>query len=140
MFLHFIAMMRNSFWIFMVTSKERGTRWEYRVAYRFEERGYEWKRSGSSLGAYDLLITKGGKPVFIVSCKKTMKDRLYIPKGEVEELRRMARGLKARPLICFGFKRTSPLVCELRELRRTKSGNYRLDRGDGRPLDDWLSD
>ncbi|MEM2978056.1 MAG: hypothetical protein QXM46_02060 [Candidatus Hadarchaeales archaeon] len=122
----------------MVTPKSRGTRWEYRVAHRFERWGYEWRRSGSSLGVYDLLITKGGRPQFLVSCKKTMGDRLYIPLEEVEELRREARGMGARPLVCFGFRRTSPLVCELGRLRRSGGESYRLERGDGEPLDEWL--
>ena len=122
----------------MVTPKSRGTRWEYRVAYRFERWGYQWKRSGSSLGTYDLLILRDGRPRFLVSCKKTMGDRLYVPLSEVEELRREARGFGAKPLLCFGFRRTSPLVCEPGKLRRSGGESYRLERGDGEPLDEWL--
>jgi len=120
-----------------VTPRSRGIRWEYRVAHRFERWGYRWKRSGSSLGTYDLLILKGGKPQFLVSCKKTMKDVLYIPVEEVRELEREAKEWGVRPLLCFGFRRTSPLVCEPGELRR-RGKSYRLERGDGRPLDEWL--
>ncbi|MEM1981417.1 MAG: hypothetical protein QW788_02545, partial [Candidatus Hadarchaeales archaeon] len=67
-----------------------------------------------------------------------MGDRLYIPLREVEELKREAKGMGAKPLLCFGFRRTSPLVCELGKLRKSGGESYRLERGDGEPLDTWL--
>ncbi|KXB01850.1 hypothetical protein AKJ43_03025 [candidate division MSBL1 archaeon SCGC-AAA261D19] len=125
----------------MVGSKKRGTRFEYRVAYVFENYGYCWDRSGSSLGV-DLKILKGGDLRFLVSCKKTStKDVIYLPKAEVENLADEAERRRARGLICYGFYRTPVFVVALKDmgdLEQTRK-SYKLARNRGTALENFLS-
>ena len=94
----------------MSTPKKRGTNFEYRVAYLFEEFGYEWERSGGSLGI-DLKIYSRGRLTYLVSCKKTSKlAPLYISKSEIESLKFKAKEMRAKALLCFGFRRTPILA------------------------------
>jgi len=126
----------------MTTQKRRGTNFEYRVAYLFEEFGYEWDRSGSSLGI-DLKIYRRGKIRYLVSCKKTSRlVPIYVAEREISMLEKKAREMKAEPMICFGFRRTPILALSLREVKklpRTKL-YYRIDPGVGRPLREILEE
>lgn len=126
----------------MTSSKKRGTRFEYRVAYVFEDFGYSWDRSGSSLGV-DLKVLKRGELRFLVSCKKTSsKGVIYLPKGEVENLAKKAEQRDARGLVCYGFYRTPVFVVPLEKnmsgLEQTEK-NYKLVRNKGVALENFLS-
>lgn len=113
-----------------------GTRHEYRIAYLFERFGYTWDRSGSSMGI-DLKIWKGGRLRYLVSSKKTSKfGPIYLPRGEVERLKAVAKETGARALVCFGFHRTPVLALPLEKisaLKRTEY-SYKICPGDGVPL------
>lgn len=124
----------------MTTPKKRGTRFEYRVAYRFEDFGYSWDRSGSSLGV-DLKILKDGQLRFLVSCKKTStKDVIYLPKEEVEDLAGEAERRGAPGLICYGFYRTPVFAVPLEDvdgLEQTEQ-SYKLAGDKGTHLRGFL--
>lgn len=124
----------------MTGSKKRGTRFEYRVAYTFEDLGYSWDRSGSSLGV-DLKILKDGDLCFLVSCKKTStKDVIYLPKEEVEDLAGESELRGARGLICYAFYRTPIFVAPLRDitnLEETKK-SYKFTGDEGIDLETFL--
>ncbi|KXA96935.1 hypothetical protein AKJ38_02245 [candidate division MSBL1 archaeon SCGC-AAA259I14] len=124
----------------MTGSKKRGTRFEYRVAYRFEDFGYSWDRSGSSLGV-DLKVLEDGDLRFLVSCKKTStKDVIYLPKAEVEDLADEAERRGAPGLICYGFYRTPVFVVPLEnmsDLEQTEK-SYKLEKSRDATLDDFL--
>lgn len=124
----------------MTSSKKRGTRFEYRVAYVFEDFGYSWDRSGSSLGV-DLKILKKGALCFLVSCKKTSeKDVIYLPKDEVKSLADEAERRDTQGLVCYGFYRTPVFVTRLGnmgDLEQTRK-SYKLVKGEGMVLEDFL--
>lgn len=126
----------------MVTPKQKGTRWEYNVAYLFERFGYSWDRSGSSLGI-DLKIWKDGRLRYLVSAKKTSTlGPIYLPRREVERLKISANETGAGGLICFGFRRTPILVITLDEIHRLENTrlSYKLHPTDGRPLIELLTE
>lgn len=123
----------------MTLPKHRGVSFEYRCAYLFNRLGYGWKRSRGSYGSHDLEILKDGKPRYFISCKKTMRDFIYIEKKEIEKLKEEARGAGVIPLVCFGFSRTPVMVIEPKNIkRRTPEGNYKLVAGDGEDLREWI--
>lgn len=124
----------------MVTPKRRGTRFEYRVAYIFEKFGYSWDRSGSSLGV-DLKISRRGKLCYLVSCKKTSSSKtIYVPREEVETLRRSSRETGARGLICFGFYRTPVLFIDLQDVHSLEktARYYKLSKDVGHPIEELM--
>lgn len=126
----------------MTKPKRRGTNFEYRTAYKFEEFGYTWDRSGSSLGV-DLKILKNGDLRYLVSCKKTSESNtIYIPKAEIQEFSEESslRGVKG--LICYGFYRTPIFVHPLEkidELDETKK-NYKFQAGESQSLEEFLKE
>jgi Holliday junction resolvase len=124
----------------MTTPKKRGTRFEYRTAYLFESLGFNWDRSGSSLGI-DLKISKRGRLCYLVNCKKTSTLKpIYMPKSEVKRLRVSAKETGAQGLVCFGFRRTPILTVtleEIGELSKTRL-HFKLTPENGRPLKDML--
>jgi Holliday junction resolvase len=124
----------------MTTPKKRGTSFEYRVAYLLEGFGFSWDRSGSSLGI-DLKISKKGRLVYLISCKKTSKlGPIYLPRAEVERLKASAKETGAEGLVCFGFMRTPVLAIRLEEISKLPSTRlyYKIQLGDGKPLKDML--
>jgi len=126
----------------MVTQKKRGTNFEYRVAYLFEEFGFDWDRAGSSLGI-DLKIFGKGRVSYLVSCKKTSRMvPIYVRRDEVRMLEGKAREMNAEALVCFGFRRTPAMVLTLNELKRLPRTKlyYRIDPGRGRPLREFLEE
>jgi len=126
----------------MVTQKKRGTNFEYRTAYLFEEFGFEWDRAGSSLGI-DLKIFGGGRIRYLVSCKKTSRMvPIYVSKSEIRMLEGKAREMGAQALVCFGFKRTPVMVLTAEEVKRLPRTRlyYRIDPGRGRPLREFLKE
>ncbi len=126
----------------MTLPKRRGVNFEYRVAYKFEEFGYEWDRSGSSLGI-DLKILKDGKIRYLVSCKKTSKSEvIYFPKSEAQDLSEKASEREVEGLICYGFYRTPIYAHTLREtdsLKETKK-NYKLEPESSITLEEFLKE
>lgn len=124
----------------MTTPKKRGQNFEYRVAYIFERFGFSWDRSGSSLGV-DLKISRDGRLLYLVSCKKTSTlGPIYLQRNEVERLMASADETGARGMICFGFRRTPVLAIPLDKIADLKSTRlyYKLHLGDGKPLKDIL--
>ncbi|MEM3519749.1 MAG: restriction endonuclease [Candidatus Hadarchaeales archaeon] len=124
----------------MTTPKKRGTNFEYRVAYLFESFGYEWDRSGSSLGI-DLKISKDGRLRYLISCKKTSaKEMIYVPKSEAEFLSACAKKCGAEPLICFSFYRAPILALPLSLLKKLPKTRlfFKINRSAGVPLKDFL--
>lgn len=124
----------------MVSAKQQGTNFEYRVAYLFERFGYTWDRSGSSLGI-DLKISRDGNLRYLVNCKKTSSaGPIYLPRLEVERLTASASQAGVQGMICFGFNRTPILAVtleQIRHLRATKL-SYKLYPTDGHPLAELL--
>jgi Holliday junction resolvase len=124
----------------MVLPKRRGTAFEYQVAHVFEKFGFEWKRSGSSLGT-DLYILKNGKFRFLVGCKKTgTRKPIYIEVSEIDSLENEAKEKNCVPLFCVGFRYTSPFVLTLEEIRKTHQTKnaHKVVMSDGIPLSDFL--
>lgn len=124
----------------MTGSKRRGTRFEYRVAHEFEDRGYLWDRSGSSLGV-DLKVFKAGELRFLVSYKKTSaKDVIYLSKAEVESLTDEAERREVQGLICYGFYRTPVFVVPLENITGLEGTekSYKLVRDGGMALEAFL--
>lgn len=126
----------------MVSQKRRGTNFEYRVAYLFEEFGFEWDRAGSSLGI-DLKIYKKGRLRYLVSCKKTSRlVPIYVTKNEINMLEGKAREMRAEAIVCFGFRRTPILALKIKEIRKLPQSKmyYRIDPNVGRPLKEILKE
>ncbi|MFN4133506.1 MAG: hypothetical protein ACK4GQ_03960 [Candidatus Hadarchaeales archaeon] len=124
----------------MTTPKKRGTNFEYRVAYLFESFGYEWDRSGSSLGI-DLKIFRDGRLRYLVSCKKTSaREMIYVPKSEVNFLLDNARRCGAEALLCFSFYRTPILVLPIAGLKKLQKTRlfFKIDASAGAPLREFL--
>lgn len=122
------------------SSKQRGTRFEYRVAHFFERFGFTWDRSRSSLGT-DLKILKDGELRYLVSCKKRSKPEvIYLPRREVERLSREASEREAVGLVCFGFYRTPIYTITVDEVQKVESTklSYKLKPGTGTPLAEFL--
>lgn len=126
----------------MTLPKTRGTQFEYRTAYLFEEFGYEWDRSRSSLGT-DLKILKDGKLRYLVNCKKTSKAKaIYIPQKEVMQLEKKSGRRSAQGLICFGFYRTpifTHTLESIKKVKRTKK-SYKLVKENAYNLKKFLSE
>ncbi|MEM2250950.1 MAG: restriction endonuclease [Candidatus Hadarchaeales archaeon] len=126
----------------VVSQKKRGTNFEYRVAYLFEEFGFEWDRAGSSLGI-DLKIYKNGKLRYLVSCKKTSRlVPIYVAKDEIRMLEKKAKEMGAEAIVCFGFRRTPVLALKTKEIKRLPKSRmyYRIDPDVGRPLREILEE
>lgn len=126
----------------MVSQKRRGTNFEYRVAYLFEEFGFEWDRAGSSLGI-DLKVYRRGKLRYLVSCKKTSRIvPIYVTKDEVRMLEEKAREMGAEAMVCFGFRRTPILALKIGEIKKLPKTKvyYRIDPNVGRPLREILEE
>jgi Holliday junction resolvase len=120
----------------MTIPKRIGSGFEYRVAYTFEDFGYSWDRSGSSLGI-DLRIWRKGTLRYLINCKKTSALKpIYLPKSEVKLLRVCAKETGAHGLVCFGFRRTPILVVTLEEIKKFPRTRlfYKLTPESGTPL------
>jgi Holliday junction resolvase len=125
----------------MTTPKKRGQNFEYRTAYIFERFGFTWDRSGSSLGV-DLKISRDGRLLYLVSCKKTSTlGPIYLQRNEVDRLRASADETGARGMICFGFRRTPVLAIFLDKISDLESTKlyYKLYPRDGKLLKEILA-
>lgn len=126
----------------MTLPKKRGVRFEYRTSHKFEEFGYSWDRSGSSLGV-DIKILKGGELRYLVSCKKTSEsETIYLPKFEVEGLAEEASKRDVEGLICYGFYRTPIFVHsidDIDQLEQTEK-SYKLEPRSSPSLGDFLEE
>jgi Holliday junction resolvase len=124
----------------MTTPKKRGQNFEYKTAYLFERFGFSWDRSGSSLGV-DLKISKDGRLLYLVSCKKTSTlGPIYLQRYEVERLKASADETGAQGMVCFGFHRTPVLALPIEKIADLKSTklHYKLYPTDGKPLKEIL--
>ena len=86
---------------------KKGYMFEWKVKKLFEKHGFYAKRSPASK-PYDIEVIKDGKIVFLVECKKTSKNVLYV--YGLEELVDVAKKFGALPLLVYGFYRTPPYV------------------------------
>ncbi|KXB09625.1 hypothetical protein AKJ35_00520 [candidate division MSBL1 archaeon SCGC-AAA833F18] len=126
----------------MTLPKTRGVQFEYRTAHLFEKFGYEWDRSGSSLGT-DLKILKDGELKYLVNCKKTSKSKvIYLPRSEVKDLAETVKKREAQGLICFGFHCTPIFTHTLDSIENTEQTekNYKLVKEDSQTLRSFLSE
>lgn len=124
----------------MTIPKKRGTNFEYRTAYLFESFGYEWDRSGSSLGI-DLKVFKNHRLRYFVSCKKTSsKDIIYFSKSEAKHMEVLERKTGARGLICFSFYRTPIMALPISDLKKLRSTRhfFKITKAIGVPLKEFL--
>lgn len=122
--------------------KRRGVNFEYRVAYLFEKYGYDWDRSGSSLGI-DLKISRNGRLCYLVSCKKTAcSDVIYLPRAELEMLSSAAAQAGVKGLVCFGFRRSQVFALTTDQIQKLKMTrlSYKISRENGYPLARILED
>jgi len=89
----------------------------------------------------DLKIYKKGHLKFLVSCKKTSTLRpIYISKSELKYLESKSREMRAKGLICFGFRRTPILGLPLSHVKCLPQSNLfrKLLPSMGSPLKEML--
>ena len=91
---------------------KKGYQFEYRSKKIFEENDFLVTRSPASQSAADLYVM-GEKNNYLVQCKTTEKDRLYI--YELGELKKIADENNAVPLLVYSFNYTSPYVKKVKK-------------------------
>ena len=91
---------------------KKGYQFEYRSKKIFEKNDFLVTRSPASQSAADLYVM-GKEDNYLVQCKTTEKDRLYI--YELEELKEIAEENNAVPLLVYSFNYTPPYVKEVKK-------------------------
>jgi len=95
-----------------MTNYRKGVAFEFRVRDLFRKFGYNAERKAAS-SPYDIIVMKDGAINFLVDAKKTsQKDKnfLYIKKADLEKIIRESEKIGARPLLVYGFYRSSIFV------------------------------
>lgn len=114
-------------------SYSKGARTERELLDIFWRKGFGVVRvagSGTSRHeAPDILV--GGEGRFLaIECKSRSKKRLYIDKGEIEELEKFSEMFGADPVIAFRFNREDWRFLYPGDMKRTRTGNYKVERAD----------
>lgn len=114
-------------------SYSKGARMERELLDIFWKKGFGVIRvagSGTSRHeAPDLLLGDGDR-FLAVECKSRSKKRLYIKKEEIKDLRKFSKTFGAEPIIAFRFNREGWKFFYPKDMKRTKTGNYKVDETD----------
>lgn len=120
-------------------SYRKGRAFEYRCRDEFRDKELDSDRKAGS-APYDLIVRKGSRILYVCECKKTMKDRIYVKKEDIEKLEREAERKHVKPLFLYGFNRTPVYVKKPEELE-TSGKMYKVeDSNDHKELSEYLEE
>ena len=111
----------------------KGARKERELADFLRKKGFGVVR-GAGSSAPDLVAGKSGK-FYVIECKFTTKDVIYVPWEEVEREIEIARKMGAIFLLAIKFSREPWRFASEREVKRLKRGkSVRIYRGEAGSL------
>lgn len=96
----------------MTNNYKRGYQFEYKTKNMFEEHGLTATRSPASHSPSDIYVM-GQKNNYLVQCKTTKKDSLYI--YGLDKIKEQAGKTGAKPLLVYSLRYTAPYVKEIRK-------------------------
>ncbi len=120
-------------------SYRKGRAFEYRCRDEFRDKGLDSDRKAGS-APYDLIVRKGSRILYICECKKTMKDRIYVKKKDIEKVIKEAGKKKVEPLFLYGFNRTPVYMKKPGELETTGKMYKVEDSNKNKKLSDYLEE
>ena len=89
-----------------------GYRFEWRVKQTFAEKGFIVRRNPASK-PYDLDVIENGRIKYLIECKTTSKDQLYV--YGLKKIIETAKKFKAKPLLVYAFYYTPMYVKEIKK-------------------------
>jgi len=112
-------------------SKKKGTKAERELFHMlWEINGWSCLRSagsGSTPRPSPDLLASNGKKVLAIECKAVKKNRVYLTKKEVDELKQFCDLFKAEPWIGVRFDNMKWFFLEIGNLNKTKKDYYCVD-------------
>ena len=113
-----------------MSSKRKGTRAERELSHMFWETGL-WATmraagSGSTTTPCADLLASNGKRLLAIECKSLKQSKKYLNLKDVEELREFSKKFGAEPWIGVRFDKIGWYFLELKNLDKSKSGNYSI--------------
>lgn len=95
----------------MSTNYQKGYQFEYKVKNIFEEKGWTATRSPASQSPADLYVM-GKEKSYLVQCKTTSKDNLYV--YNLDNLKEKSEKTGAIPLLVYSLRYTPPYVKKIK--------------------------
>lgn len=111
---------------------KKGTSEERDLVHKLWDRDFAAMRAPASGGATKRplpdVIAGNGKYYLAIEVKTTTKDKIYIDSPQIDDLQEFASKFGAKCYIGVKFKYTKWLFLEPKNVERTKSNNYKIEK------------